>query len=168
MIPRNRKRWLEALARATTPEERERALSRYRHDDIKAALKTAFHGKCAYCESFILHIDYPHIEHFRPKSKYPNKAFDWSNLLLACGVCNGSEHKGDEFPLKADKGPLVNPCAEEPATHLSFDFDPVTRLASVTKPSASDSFSWAFSQEAGSTSGRPKTWRIPPATRSTM
>lgn len=131
VLSRNRKAWLEALTRAKTPKERERAQGRYRHEDLKDALVTAFHGKCAYCESFIRHVDYGHIEHFRPKSKYPVKTFDWSNFVLACGVCNGGEHKGDAFPLKAQGGPLINPCAEEPASHFSFEYDPVARLASV-------------------------------------
>ncbi|MFP2906050.1 retron system putative HNH endonuclease [Pyxidicoccus sp. 3LFB2] len=106
-------------------------MGRYRHDDIKSALVAAFHGKCAYCESKLRHVDYGHIEHFRPKSRYRARTFDWSNLVLACGVCNGSEHKGDAFPLKASGGPLINPCSEEPSHHLSFDYDPTTRLASV-------------------------------------
>lgn len=55
----------------------------------------------------------------------------WSKLLLACWVCNGSEYKGNRFPLKAEGGPFVNPCAEEPKQHVSFEYDPVTRLASV-------------------------------------
>ncbi|HEY0094974.1 MAG TPA: hypothetical protein VGB96_11635 [Archangium sp.] len=46
-------------------------------------------------------------------------------------MCNGSEHKGDNFPLKAEGGPLINPCAEDPARHLSFEYDPVAKLASV-------------------------------------
>jgi uncharacterized protein (TIGR02646 family) len=122
---------LKALQRARTEEARKLALDRYRHADVKQALVTLFHGKCAYCESFILHIDYGHIEHYRPKAKYPRQAFTWSNLVLACGVCNGSEHKGDWFPLKADGGPLINPSAEDPAPHLSFEYDPKTRIASV-------------------------------------
>ncbi|RKH29464.1 retron system putative HNH endonuclease [Corallococcus sicarius] len=130
-LARNQKQWRKSLARAKTAEQRKLALRRYRHDDIKNALVAAFHGKCAYCESYIRHVDYGHIEHFRPQSKYPAKAFDWTNLLLACGVCNGSAHKGDAFPLKAHGGPLINPCAEEPAQHLSFEYDPVAQLASV-------------------------------------
>ena len=131
VLIRNRKKWLEKLVGATTPKERKRALSRYQHDDVKNALVAAFHGKCAYCESQIRHIDYGHIEHFRPKSKYPKKTFSWSNLLLACGVCNGAEYKGEKFPNKADGGPLVNPCTEDPAMHFSFDYDPDAQLANV-------------------------------------
>ncbi len=131
VLTRNRARWLRELQRAKTPQERQSALDRYRHKDVKKALVTLFHGKCAYCESFILHVDYGHIEHYRPKAKYPKQTFTWSNLVLACGVCNGSEYKGDHFPLKAEGGPLINPCAEDPARHLSFEYDPVAMLASV-------------------------------------
>lgn len=131
VLTRNRARWVKELQNARTPEERQRILDRYRHEDVRGALVTLFHGKCAYCESFIRHVDSGHIEHYRPKSKYPRHAFTWSNLVLACGVCNGSEHKGDAFPLKAEGGPLVNPSGEDPARHLSFEYDPVTSLASV-------------------------------------
>jgi uncharacterized protein (TIGR02646 family) len=131
VLTRNQKTWDKALARARTKKALTRAQSRYRHRDIKEALDAAFHGKCAYCESKIRHVDYGDIEHFRPKSKYPAKTFDWANLLLACGVCNGTEHKGEAFPLKAAGGPLINPCAEEPSDHLSFDYDTSTQLASV-------------------------------------
>jgi uncharacterized protein (TIGR02646 family) len=93
-----------------------------------------FHGKCAYCESKITHIDFGHIEHFRPKrgvNGRPDLAFEWTNLLLACGVCNGAEHKSDHFPEADEGGPIVNPCDDDPEIHLDFCFDPVTRLASV-------------------------------------
>jgi uncharacterized protein (TIGR02646 family) len=131
VLARNRARGLRELQGARTPKARKRALERYRHKEVKDALVALFHGKCAYCESFILHVDYGHIEHYRPKAKYPRLTFTWSNLVLACGMCNGSEHKGDAFPLKAEGGPLINPCAEEPVLHLSFEYDPVAKLASV-------------------------------------
>jgi uncharacterized protein (TIGR02646 family) len=94
----------------------------------------SFHGKCAYCESKITHVDYGHIEHFRPKAGskgYPELTFEWTNLLLACGVCNGAEYKSDRFPEANEGGPIINPCEEDPSSHLSFVFDPVTKLASV-------------------------------------
>jgi len=131
VLTQNRTRWTKDLQQAQTPAERERALSRYRQQDVKDALVARFHGKCAYCESFIRHVDYGHIEHYRPKGRYPKQAFTWSNLVLACGVCNGTEHKGDNFPLKAQGGPLIDPCAEDPSRHLSFEYDPVAKLASV-------------------------------------
>jgi uncharacterized protein (TIGR02646 family) len=93
-----------------------------------------FHGKCAYCESSILHIDYGDIEHFRPKglATYRRLIFDWDNLLLSCGPCNGSEFKGSKFPDRAEGGPIINPCQEDPSDHLEFFYDAVARVATVT------------------------------------
>lgn len=126
-------KWKKSIREATTDAARQNAQGKYKHADIKNALVEMFHGKCAYCESAITHIDYGHIEHFKPKSTaaYYELAVDWSNLLLACGRCNGAEHKGMKFPLKNEGGPLVNPTEEEPSQHLAFDFDVKLRLANV-------------------------------------
>ena len=131
VLTRNRARWLKDLQQARTVDARKLVLDRYRHEDVKDALVALFQGKCAYCESCIRHVDYGRIEHYRPKAKYPRQAFTWSNLVLACGVCNGGEYKGDSFPLKANGGPLLNPSAEDPDQHLSFEYDPKARIASV-------------------------------------
>lgn len=100
--------------------------NKYNKPYVKKALQDLFHNKCAYCESKILHIDYPHIEHYRPKSenKYPHLTFDWQNLLLACAKCNGKEHKGNKFPLEEgdeNRPLLINPCEDDPAQHLYFE-----------------------------------------------
>ena len=97
--------WKKDIRLASTDAARKNAQDRYKHEAIKEALVAMFHGKCAYCESDITHIDYGHIEHFKPKSTpaYFELAVEWDNLLLACGRCNGAENKGTKFPL-ADKG----------------------------------------------------------------
>jgi uncharacterized protein (TIGR02646 family) len=126
--------WRAALLSAGTESKRVRAEAKYRHSEIKKALVGMFHGKCAYCESKITHIEYGHIEHFRPKRGIkgrPDLAFEWNNLLLACGVCNGAEHKSDHFPEANEGGPLVNPCEDDPEVHFQFHFDRQTKLASV-------------------------------------
>lgn len=111
--------------------QKKQAEKRYRHRQIKEALKTDFASKCAYCESYIAHIDYGDIEHFRPKSKFPELCFNWDNLLLSCGICNDSAHKGDFFPGAAEGGPLINPTEEEPAIFFKFEFDAQTGVANV-------------------------------------
>jgi uncharacterized protein (TIGR02646 family) len=118
-------------SRAKARRAMQQAEEKYRHQEVKKALVTMFHGKCAYCESKILHVDYGHIEHYRPKSRFPKWTFAWSNLLLACGMCNGPEHKGDRFPEAAEDGPPIDPSEEDPGGHFNFHFDPATRLASV-------------------------------------
>lgn len=126
--------WRASLLAADTIAKRNKAEKKYRHKDIKKLLVQMFSGKCAYCESKITHIDYGHIEHFRPKrgtSGRPELAFEWSNLLLACGICNGAEHKSDHFPEANENGPILDPCVDELEKHLSFHYDPITKLASV-------------------------------------
>lgn len=112
-------------------KKQERAETKYRHKDIKDAVIEMFKGKCAYCESKITHVDYGHIEHFRPKKKYPQLCFDWNNMLLACGVCNGREYKGENFPLETEGGLLINPVEEQPDHFFRFEFDSQTGIAIV-------------------------------------
>ena len=119
------------------PTDRRQALDqhceeKYRHVEVKGTLVEMFQGGCAFCESKITHVDYGHIEHTRPKSRHPELTFEWSNLLLACGICNGPQHKGDRFPGAAEDGPLINPCEEEPSDHLDFQFDVATNSPAST------------------------------------
>lgn len=107
------------------------AFGKYNHKQVKDSLKIMFSGKCAYCESHITHIGYGHIEHFRPKSKFPDLCFEWDNLLLGCEICNGKEYKGDKFPESTDGGPFINPVDENPDEFFDFEFDPETGTANV-------------------------------------
>lgn len=105
--------------------------NKYKHADVKRNLKIMFNDKCAYCESYIAHVSYGHIEHFRPKSTYPKQCFNWKNFLLGCEICNGSQYKATKFPLKRDNGPLINPTEENPSSFLLFEYDPATGTANV-------------------------------------
>lgn len=97
--------------------------SAYNNDEVKAALKRLFNGKCAYCESPILTITVGDIEHFRPKAAvvtddkktlkpgYYWLAADWDNLLLSCNNCNRKttqeEFEGESFTMgKANQFPI--------------------------------------------------------------
>lgn len=79
-----------------------KAQQKYNHAEIKNALVEMFHGKCAYCESEVTAAAYGQIEHFYPKAIYPEKTFEWENLLLSCEICNNGQHKGVKFPLDAE------------------------------------------------------------------
>ncbi|MCX6270100.1 MAG: TIGR02646 family protein [Bacteroidetes bacterium] len=104
---------------------------KYNHSEIKTALKTMFSDKCAYCESHIAHIDYGHIEHYKPKSRFKMECFNWDNLLLGCAICNSPKYKSDHFPGGAQHGPIVNPTEEDPSNFFSFEFDEKTGTANV-------------------------------------
>lgn len=83
----------------------------YNQPTVKAALKEETSGKCAYCESDMLHVTYGDIEHIVPKSVAPQLTFDWENLTLACDVCNTK---------KGNREGLLDPYAVDPEDHFTF------------------------------------------------
>jgi uncharacterized protein (TIGR02646 family) len=109
----NEDTWTAAYAEAL-PEERPRH-ERWRHAEIKAALREELGGKCAYCEALVEDVSFPHVEHIIPKSIRPDLAHRWHNLTSACGRCNIA--KGDFF--HADRG-LLNPYEDDVDAHLMF------------------------------------------------
>jgi uncharacterized protein (TIGR02646 family) len=114
--------------------QRKKAISRYKHPEVKSALVQLFHGKCAYCESKITAVTYGQIEHFYPKSLYPKQTFDWQNLLLSCDICNDKGHKGERFPLDDQGQPLlIDPTdgRSDISEHLRFLWDSVVGSAVV-------------------------------------
>lgn len=114
-----------------TKRAKENVEKKYNHKDVKADLKDMFSSKCAYCESHVTHVDYGEIEHYKPKSKFPDSCFDWDNLLLGCSICNGVLFKGAKFPEAIDGGPFVNPVKENPNDFFEFSFDPNTGTANI-------------------------------------
>jgi uncharacterized protein (TIGR02646 family) len=111
----------ELIARlATGQKPTDAMLGRYRHPQIKDSLLSETAEKCAYCESKIRHVAYGDIEHVIPKSKVPEKAYEWENLTLACDVCN--TNKGDTYsddPTQSQDA-LIDPYHDEPRDHFLF------------------------------------------------
>lgn len=103
------------LTRPDCPNQQALNAKNYKHPDNKKALATATSNKCMYCESSITHIDFGDVEHIKPKAddKYPNLAYEWSNLGLACGKCNNA--KSSKFFKEA---PFIDPFSENPEEHL--------------------------------------------------
>jgi uncharacterized protein (TIGR02646 family) len=92
-----------------------------------AAIKTGFtclqsmmgpRQRCMYC------VD-SHgcdIEHFWPKDNFPERLYQWKNLLLCCTECG--RFKGNKFPLSENQQPmLLDPSIDEPWQYLDFDPD---------------------------------------------
>ncbi len=118
----------------------------YGAKSVKSALTEAQHEKCCFCESKITHISYGDVEHFRPKAGWVQSkgdtlsrpgyywlAYDWSNLFLACQLCN-QRHKRNLFSLQnpADRATshddsldaeipmFIKPDEEDPEQYISF------------------------------------------------
>lgn len=85
-------------------------------DEIKATLKkTCGHTQCChYCQIGIAN----EIEHYRPKSYYPDFVFDWENYLYICGRCN--KVKSNKFKLKKADGSIWEKLAPPPLDGAPF------------------------------------------------
>lgn len=131
-----------------------KATNLYRSGSVKRELNSIYNHKCAFCEN--KPVGSPaQVEHFRPKdgiygiihTGYYWLAYEWSNLLLACGNCNTTKRTHfpinnnlarvmvptlngtviNEFtnfilndPLKQEDFILLNPEIDQPSKHLTF------------------------------------------------
>lgn len=100
-------------ANDTPPKTGQEARSRWGSFGDKSALCDLLaneqYGLCAYSEINPEHYDLgTHIEHIKPKSHYPEKTFDYQNLILSALASSdlqsmdensifGGHHKGSEF-----------------------------------------------------------------------
>lgn len=78
-------------------------------------LGKAFSGLCGYCEADCK----GEVDHFRPKSRFPKRVYQWSNWVFACHDCNN--WKSEKWP----KNGYVDPCARIRSSRPErfFDFD---------------------------------------------
>jgi uncharacterized protein (TIGR02646 family) len=84
---------------------------------IERALMLLSNGKCCYCECRLgIEDKYMEVEHFLPKSIFPDEVVAWSNLLPSCRRCNGTKaaHNTQEFPI-------VHPINDKPSDHLKLN-----------------------------------------------
>lgn len=119
--------------------------NRYKYKDIKNALMTLYHGKCAYCE---MYDPSPHVEHYRPKrGGYYWMAYSWDNLILSCSQCN--IRKGNQFPIVGQKVSFHNTSTEFAQINtLSEDYDKIEQplLLMPERMSSDIENLWAFDQ----------------------
>ncbi len=123
----NQKKWTDELLTFIKPFgsysnvpsklifQRDKLVNRYRQNEIKKALHKMTKGKCAFCESRVGIVGYGQIEHFLPKSIYPQYTFEWENLLLTCEICN--HLKGN---LDTRLEPILNPVKYNPADYFFY------------------------------------------------
>lgn len=112
------------VQRARSAKARQSAAARHWNNKPRAAFNevkeklsamATGRSRCMYCEDSAG----TDIEHFHPKSKYPERAFRWDNYLWACSHCN-SNQKRTQFPLLRGRPALIDPTAIDPAAHLQL------------------------------------------------
>jgi uncharacterized protein (TIGR02646 family) len=146
------------LSRAILAKQQGQSVEFAGYDTMKQQLVKALNHKCCYCE-MMLRIEGSPVEHFRPKagvknpgdsaldrSRYWWLAWTWENLLFACDRCN-TNHKGNQFPLRAGTKPLlelsvdldseqallIDPARIDPRDHIRFVFSE-TRSRFIPRP----------------------------------
>jgi hypothetical protein len=109
--------------------------------ELKLHLFDLFEGKCAYCEVCVQDVAFGEVEHYRPKRhveecpEHPGyywMAYDLTNLLPSCQLCNGYQAKMNHFPvhdkvwarcreeMEHERPLLLNPYLHNPREHLRF------------------------------------------------
>lgn len=73
-------------------------------------------GCCMFCSR----SESSDVEHYRPKSVFPEYTMDWRNFLWSCAICN--RNKGDQFPPHTIAGGMIlNPIDDDPWNFLYLD-----------------------------------------------
>ena len=114
ILKRREQPWTKEYMAAVANDVRPRP-TRWKHHEIRDALRQETSERCAYCEGRITHVTYDEIEHIFPKAHRPDLVVQWLNLTLACPRCNNE--KRDYYEPTA---PLVHPYDDSPETHIHF------------------------------------------------
>lgn len=93
--------------------------------EFKPYLRSDFGERCAYCgdlDSIAGSSRNFQVDHFAPKSKFPDLEFEYNNLMYSCPYCNRAKWDywvGEDAKIcvDGDKG-IVNPCTPEYDEHL--------------------------------------------------
>lgn len=71
---------------------------------------------CCYCEC---RVDSYHIDHFKPKGKFPKERFSYSNLHISC-TTQGEKARCGHKKLEEFSNDLISPLEEDCALHFSY------------------------------------------------
>ena len=63
---------------------------------LRAIILKRDHGRCRCCGATAKHGVRLHVDHIKPRSKYPELALDGDNLQVLCEICNLSKSNKDE------------------------------------------------------------------------
>ena len=96
--------------------------------EFRAALGARSGGLCWYCERRCQSTSEvgghsATVDHFRPLSRFPELAYEWTNWVFSCYRCN-SENKQNKWPALGYVDPGAGDERERPERY--FDYDALT------------------------------------------
>ncbi len=124
ILVNNEEDWKEKLMEAVSiyggyskiPDDiKNKLIVHYREKNIKSPLFDSSFQKCAFCETKPGESGNIEVEHFAPKSIYPELTFKWDNFLPVCRKCNGSKSTHDSLVE-----PIVNPYDDDPEEYFYY------------------------------------------------
>lgn len=78
---------------------------------------------CAYTEIRLNGEANCHIDHFLTRNLFPEKTFDYNNMLVSCNTEEyGAKFKDKQIMAKNDYDDLINPINDNPADYIEFAF----------------------------------------------
>lgn len=83
-------------------------------------LKNEQHSICAYCETKLKENN-SHIDHFRTRHQFPEKTWDYNNLLVSCNdesIC--AKNKDKKIKSKSIYDNIINPTIENPNDFIDY------------------------------------------------
>lgn len=110
------------------------------YKDYRKYIRDDFHECCAYCLSYELITGGEEnfvLDHFKPKSKFPELTNEFSNIYYSCSVCN--RYKSNIWPSQAliEQGQeFVDYCKSNFSSHFAEQDDgiwkPITPAGEYT------------------------------------
>lgn len=92
-------------------------ITEYNAKEVVDELQKVFYSICYLCEEKTRHVE---VDHFFPKSYFPDKKTDWDNLFIICNKCN--KLKGSEINSKPNQE-ILNPCVDDVESLIGLSFD---------------------------------------------
>ncbi len=97
------------------------------YSEYKPFLREEFEKKCVYCRmpDTMKDLEMYGVDHYRPKSLFPELLTTYSNLFYCCNPCN--RRKREYWPTRGKLKThfIPNPCDHEMFAHLRFSGEKV-------------------------------------------
>ena len=127
----NKGKWDEAYRKKLDENPKARPdSSKYAHKDIRKQLMSMSYGKCFYCER-MLKDEPKEVDHYVEVICDPNKAYEWTNLYMACTNCN-DKVPHNKIPVTS----ALDPCTDSDETikqNITFDNEIIQALPDSPK-----------------------------------
>jgi uncharacterized protein (TIGR02646 family) len=115
-LPEKPDKLTKELQAALTEKFKKTRKSVWNIEWLKVAVFNKSFGKCCYSEIGLgEESKYMEIDHFAPKTHYPDLVMEWSNLLPSCKKCNGSKGSHDTVNNR-----IIYPFNDNPKDFLYF------------------------------------------------